>query len=181
VSAIGEAKIRSYDGLLAPSVVLWRQWLELYEDKFDRFFYNVRVGAGTRIPFNATPETRRMWWADSALRIDAVGERTNQTWVIEISPRVTSRVTGNLQLYAHLIPLYQGQNAVKRDVIANRNAEDFLIDTEIREIIIPALICQSIGLDMRATVEKAGIVIFEFPFQQMPKLPTQFMPSTLAA
>ena len=176
--AIGESKKRTYDGLLQASIDLWRRWLTLYEDRFETFYYNVRVGAGTRPPAATTPDMQRAWWASTCLRIDAVGERENQTWVIEISPRVTSRVTGNLQLYTHLIPLYQGQNAIKRDVIANRSAEDFLIDTDIREIIIPALVCQSIGLDMRATVEKAGIVIFELPFQEDPKLPEQFMPST---
>ena len=37
----GESKRRSYEGLNEASAALWRRWLELYEDRFERFFYNV--------------------------------------------------------------------------------------------------------------------------------------------
>ena len=175
--AIGESKKNSYENMLPASVTLWRQWLTLYEDRFEAFYYNVRVGAGVRPPADTRPDMVRAWWADTALRIDAVGERENQTWVIEIAERPSAKILGNLQLYSHLLPKYQGTNAERPDVIQSRHATDLVIQTEIRAIIIPALICRFLGFDMQAVVERAGVYVFKFPGTGSPTLPTQFMPS----
>lgn len=174
----GEDKKRGYDGLTDISADLWRRWLRLYQDRFDTFYYNVRVGAGVRPPDSSKPEDKRMWWSVTALRIDVVGERENQTWAIEIAERPSTKIFGSLQLYAHVLPLYQGQSATRRDVIEARNATDFLLQTDIREIIVPALVCRFLGSDMQAAVEKAGIIPFVFPGAGLPKLPPQFLPST---
>ena len=84
MSPVGESKLSSYDGLLANSTELWRKFLKLYEDRFDKFWYNVRVGAGTRPPLATSPEMQRMWWATTCLRIDVVGERPGESWVFEV-------------------------------------------------------------------------------------------------
>jgi len=175
--AIGESKKRSYENMSTVSADLWRRWLELYEDRFDRFYYNVRVGAGVRPPADVSDAMKRAWWADTALRIDAVGERENQTWVFEIAERPSVKILGNLQLYVHLLPRYQGSNAERLDVIESRAARDFLIPTAIRPIVIPALICRFLGFDMAEVVRKAGIIRFVFPGVGRPILPTQFLPS----
>lgn len=176
--AIGESKKRTYDGLAEASIALWRRWLELYEDRFDRFFYNVRVGAGTRPRADLSPEDRRIWWSLTSLRIDAVGEREGQTWCFEIAERPSLKMLGALQLYTHILPLYQGQNPPRLDVIQDRHAEDFLLPTTIQDRVMPALVCRFLGLDMAAVVEKAGILTFVFPGAGYPKLPAQFLPST---
>lgn len=175
-----ESQRRSYEGLNEASAALWRRWLELYEDRFERFFYNVRVGAGVRPPADLSPEMKRDWWALTCLRIDAVAERENQTWCIEIAERPSTKILGSLQLYTHVLPLYQGQAPPRRDVIEARNAQDFLLPTDIRPIVIPALVCRFLGSDMAAVVEKAGIWAFVFPGAGAPKLPAQFLPGTLS-
>ena len=175
--AIGEAKRNSYENMSTASADLWRRWLKLYEDRFETFFYNVRVGAGVRPPADTTPEMKRAWWAETCLRIDAVGERADQTWCIEIAERPSAKILGQLQLYCHLLPKYQGTNAERPDVIESRNATDFLLPTMIRPIIVPALICRFLGQDMRAVVERAGIWVFVFPGSGSPSLPPQFLPS----
>jgi hypothetical protein len=127
-----------------------------------------------------SPELKRDWWALTALRIDVVAERQNQTWCIEVAERPSTKVLGSLQLYAHVLPLYQGRNPPRRDVIEARHAEDFLLPTDIREIVIPALVCRFLGADMAAVVQQAGIYAFVFPGAGLPKLPPQFLPSTLS-
>jgi hypothetical protein len=170
-----------YPGLVSASADLWEKWVELYGDRFETVYYNVRAGAGVRPPPGYTPAMERAWWADTTKRLDAVAERENQTWAIEISERPGADHLGRLQLYVRLLRLYQGQNAQRRDVIAARSAEDFLIPTDIREIIVPALICRFMGADFRATIEAAGILIFQFPGAGYPKLPPQFLPSVQTA
>jgi hypothetical protein len=174
---IGEHLKRSFEGLNEASIALWKRWLELYEDRFDSFYYNVRVGAGVRPPADLSPEMKRDWWAVTALRIDVVAERENQTWCIEIAERPSTKILGSLQLYAHVLPLYQGQAPPRIDVIRDRQATDFLLPTDIREIVIPALVCRFLGADMGATIANAGIVTFVFPGAGAPKLPAQFLPS----
>lgn len=80
-----------------------------------------------------------------------------------------------------LLPLCQGQNAQRRDVIAKRSAEDFLLPVNVRRVIIPALICRYLGSDFGATIQKAGIYVFQFPGDGPAKLPAQFLPSTMLA
>jgi len=174
----GESKKRDYPGFVEASTALWRRWLELYEDRFDRFFYNVRVGAGVRPRADFSARDKRDWWALTSLRIDVVGERENQTWCIEVAERPSTKILGSLQLYTHILPLYQGQSPPRLDVIQDRHAEDFLLPTDIRDVVVPALVCRFLGLDMAATVQNAGILAFVFPGSGYPKLPPQFLPAT---
>jgi len=179
MTEILESRKPSYPNMLEASAALWRRWLELYQDKFERWFYNVHVGAGVRPPADLSPAMQRDWWALTALRIDVVAERQDQTWCIEVAERPSAKVLGNLQLYAHLLPLYQGQNPPKLAVIQARYATDLLLPTDIRPIVIPALVCRFLGSDMAAVLQKAGVIPFVFPGAGSPKLPAQFMPATV--
>jgi hypothetical protein len=168
-----------YAGLNDVSAAIWRQWLVLYQDKFEAFWYNVRTGAGVRPPADFPPELKRDWYAITAMRIDVVAEREDQTWVIEVSERPGKKELGALQLYAHTLPLYQGQSPPQLELIKARNAVDFLLPTAIRPVIIPALVCRFLGSDMAAVFATAGIMSFVFPGMGGPKLPPQFLPSTV--
>ena len=164
-----------------PSPPLWLRFPELYQDRPEALHHNVRVGAGLRPAGDATLEMRRNWWATTALRTDAVGERENQTWCLEEEERPGAVILGNLQLYAHLLPFYQGQNAQGRGIIMARHAEDFALPTDIQESVTPALVYRLLGADMAAVVQQAGIYAFVFPGAGLPKLPPQFLPSTLGS
>jgi hypothetical protein len=177
----GEDQRGAYPNMLPASADLWRKWLKLYQDKFEQFYYNVRVGAGVRPPSGLSPDMIRDWWATTALRIDVVGERQDQTWCIEVAERPSTKILGSLQLYTTILPKYQGQNAQKMDVIQARNATDFLLPTMIRAHVIPALICRYLGTDFKDTIHSAGIFVFQFSGSSPPILPTQFLPSTLPA
>jgi len=174
--ATAESQRATFDGLLPASIAVWRMWLGYYARRFERFFYNVRVGAGVRPPADVSPEMKRDWWALTALRIDVVAERADQTWCIEVAERASTKILGALQLYTHVLPLYQGQAPPRLDVIQSRNATSFLLPTDIRPVVIPALVCRFLGSDMAAVVERAGILAFVFPGAGQPRLPTQFLP-----
>jgi len=180
VPLIDEEKRPWYDGLNAVSAEIWRKWLVLYQDKFESFWYNVRCGAGVRPGADMSPALKRDWYAVTAMRVDVVAERENQTWAIEVSERPGAKELGRLQLYSHLLPLYQGQSPPQLDLIKARHAEGFLLPTDIRAIVIPALVCRFLGSDMAATFQKAGVLNFVFPGIGAPKLPPQFLPSVLS-
>lgn len=146
-----------YDGLNQQSADLWRKFLELYEDRFDSFAYNVRVGRGIDPGPSVTEEMRRMWYAVTTKRIDVVAERENQTWVIEIEDRPGARTFGQVALYMYLLPQYQ----------------------PVREILIGAVISARMGYDMGSAFRSQKVWYFVFPPGGKPSLPPQFMPSVL--
>ena len=156
---IGEHLVRDYPGLNAPSVELWRKWLELYEDRFERFDYNVRVGRGIDPGPGVSEEMRAMWYAVTTKRIDVVAERENQTWVVEIEERPGARTFGQVQLYLYLLPQYR----------------------PVREVLVGAVISARMGFDMSAAFRDSRILYFVLPPSGYPKLPPTFLPSTQSA
>jgi hypothetical protein len=77
--ARGESKRPYYEGLNGPSPPLWLRFPELSPDRFEAFSYTARAGAGVRAPGKHPPQMRRDWYAVTALRIDLVRDRENQT------------------------------------------------------------------------------------------------------
>jgi hypothetical protein len=144
-----------YDGLNAQAIALWQQFLRLYQDQFDSFSYNVRVGQGLDPGPGASEAMRKMWYSVTTKRIDVVATRQNQTWVIEIEPRPGMRTLGQLVGYMSLLPKYQ----------------------TTRPVIIAALVCQYLGFDMFGIFHGLNHLIFKFQPGQKPNLPPQFLPS----
>lgn len=151
----GEDKKRSYPGLNDLSADLWRKFLELYQDRFESFEYNVRVGRGIDPGPSVTPEMREMWRAVTTKRIDVVAVRENQTWVIEVEDRPGARTFGQVALYLYLLPQYH----------------------PVREILIGAVISQRMGFDMSRAFRSQQVLYFVFPPSGPPSLPPQFLPS----
>jgi len=98
-----------------------------------------------------------------------------------VRERPGAQEPGRLQPNAHLLPLYQGQSPPQLALIRSRHAEGFLLPTDIRAIVIPALVRHFLGSDMAATFQKAGVLNFVFPGASAPKLPPQFRRSIMAS
>ncbi len=145
-----------FAGLNDIAIALWKQWLLLYQNQFESFEYNVRVGQGLDPGPNATDQMRAMWKAVTTKRIDVVANRQDQTWVIEIEPRPGARTLGQLVLYMDLLPKYY----------------------PARPVVIGALVAQYVGFDMFASFKGQGHYIFKFQPGYKPSLPPQFLPST---
>lgn len=145
-----------FEGLNAPAIDLWRKWLRLYQDKFQGFEYNVRVGQGLDPGPNATDEMRRMWKMLTTKRIDVVAARQNQTWVIEIEPRPGMRTLGQLVGYMGLIGKYY----------------------PVRDVLVGALVAEYVGYDMFGLFHDQDHLIFKFQPGHKPSLPPQFLPTT---
>ena len=154
----GEKNKPWYAGLNEQSIVLWRKFLELYEDRYDSFEYNVRVGRGIDPGPGVSKEMRDMWYAVTTKRLDVVANREDQTWVIEIEERPGARTFGQVLLYLHLLPQYY----------------------PVRKKLIGGLVCARLGFDMTAAFRANEVLYFQFPPGGYPKLPPTFLPSTLS-
>lgn len=151
----GEALKPWYPGLPSHEAYLWRLWLQTYEREFYRFDYNVRVGRGLTPPEPADGAARpdeeryrRMWTMLTQRRIDVVGWRLDETWLIEVDPRPSARALGQLAMYEQLYT-------------------DARPDTGFVQL---AVIAETVSPDVRRTLEGLFAVVFLFP-QSPPELP----------
>jgi|SRR5271156_6533847 len=89
-----------FPGMLPAEVVVFKAWLVLHEAEYERFDYNVRIGAGVD-PGPSVPQYwRDLALASTQLRMDAVGWNGAQPTIIEVKRRATPANIGQLLTYA---------------------------------------------------------------------------------
>lgn len=144
--AFGEHLKRYYPGLTPKEERVWRHWLKEHESEFDAFEYNVHVGEGVKVPPSSFIEqdTVALAMAEAyrkatQLKIDAVGFRNTEVWILEVEDRATSATLGQLQTYGLLLP----------------KARSVLGPIEL------ACVCRFVGNDMLEVFEEAGVLVFQ--------------------
>lgn len=65
---------------------VWNRFLERYGSGWEAFEYDVRVGPASGAARGFDPGTQAVFEALTKLRIDAVGYRPGEIWVLEVSP-----------------------------------------------------------------------------------------------
>lgn len=91
-----------YPHLLPSDIRVWEAFLDKYKTTFKRFDYDIRVGEG-RDPGKNYPEKIRQMGLDlSQRRIDAVGYRDNEIYIIEITTSAGLKAVGQLMAYPTL-------------------------------------------------------------------------------
>ena len=104
---------------------LFRRWLILHENEFERFDFDVRVGEGAREPVPTLDKIAQGFVTLTQKRIDVVAHRPGEIWIIEVRPRADQTALGNLMGYR---TLYQRQfspaETVKLMVITDRIGDD---------------------------------------------------------
>lgn len=88
--------------MLPPDVPLWHRFLDRYASYFERFYYNVRVGGPDMNKVNVSEALKKMWYASTAKRIDAIGEMKNELWIIEVASSPYLRAVGQCLSYKFL-------------------------------------------------------------------------------
>jgi len=97
-----EADRLRFPGMLPAEVVVFKAWLVLHEKEYDRFEYNVHIGAGV----DPGPSVSQ-YWRDLAikatqLRMDAVAYKGVTPALIEVKRRATPANIGQLITYGIL-------------------------------------------------------------------------------
>ena len=81
---------------------IWERYLGEHCREFLWFYYNVHVGGF----LNSAPEIpesiQKAWWKSTAKRIDAIGEKEKEIWIIEVSARPGFRAVGQVMTYQYL-------------------------------------------------------------------------------
>jgi hypothetical protein len=88
--------------MLPPDVPLWHLFLDRYAATFEAFYYNVRVGGPSFDGLDVDLTYAKMWYASTAKRIDAIGEKKNELWIIEVASSPYLRAVGQCLSYKFL-------------------------------------------------------------------------------
>lgn len=88
--------------MLPSDVPLWNLFLDRYASNFERFFYNVRVGGPSFEGLDVDLAMAKMWYASTAKRIDCIGEKKKEIWIIEVASSPYLRAVGQCLSYKFL-------------------------------------------------------------------------------
>jgi hypothetical protein len=123
--------------MLQQDIPLWHKFLDRCASLFLKFYYNVRVGGPDISRLEGDEEIKRMWYASTAKRIDVIGERENEIWIIEVAHSPFLRAVGQCLSYPFLW------------------AQDPKIDKPFKMI----LLCPFIDSDLRRILRHYGVTI----------------------
>lgn len=119
---------------------MFRLWLVSKGQGFSGFMFDVRVGEGQILISSDGEPYSRMWYELTKKRIDVLGFRDNETWLIEIKRKLNLMVIGQMDLYTSLLwetafpdgPLVRAviTSALDPDIVPimkNKSIEIFLV------------------------------------------------------
>jgi len=88
-----------FPGMLPREIIIFRNWLRMYETQYDRIEYNVRIGSGLD-PGPTWPDyVRQSAIANTQLRIDAVAYKGDAVTLIEVKDKAGASALGQLLTY----------------------------------------------------------------------------------
>lgn len=115
----------NFPGMLPREIIVWKAWLELHEKEYERFDYNVRVGAGDDPGPSYSDDIRRMAIANSQKRLDAIAYQGPNPFIFEVKDRAQLSAVGQLigydALWKHDHP---GEPAPTLVLVTNRTTAD---------------------------------------------------------
>lgn len=88
--------------MLPADVAVWDRFLDLYGHEFVGFRYDVHVGGEVERQSAWTKKIFHMASWLAAKRIDAVGYKAGETWIIEVKPEAGVTAIGQLVAYKML-------------------------------------------------------------------------------
>ena len=116
--------------MLPADVPLWHRFLDRYASNFERFFYNVRVGGPDVSTIEGDEVLKRMWYLNTAKRIDAIGEKENEIWIIEVASSPYLRAVGQMLTYHFLWNLDPKINKPVKDVLLC-----YYLDSDLEKVL----------------------------------------------
>jgi len=92
----------SYPHMAKNDAVLWERFLADYAGNFLAFAYDVALGG--YLPDEPADDlaVRKMWQYSTACKIDALGERPDDLWIIEVRPHANVASIGSVLCYTLL-------------------------------------------------------------------------------
>ena len=128
-----------YYHMLPADVELWAAWVATGEYLPDEVWYDVKVGSGPDLGGDDPEYIVRYSASCWRKRIDVVGRRGLDYWIIEVKPRAGAMALGQALFYSDL---FEREFAVAGDVV-------------------PVIVTDVVDKDVLPAMERAGVVVCE--------------------
>ncbi len=130
-------QVAAFPHMAKRDAAIWLRFLKTHGDEFIGFSYDVALG-GLIMPEDTGDEAmRRGYQYSTAVKIDAVGWKGNQVWVIEVRPEAHIGTFGAPIGYALLFQ------------------RELLTDLPI----VPCIVCESIQIDVGWLCAQVGVQV----------------------
>ena len=126
-----------YPHMAKNDAVLWERFLDEYGPNFLRFAYDVALGGVLADVATVDAATRTGFQYSTALKIDALGERVDDLWVIEVRPSAGVSALGAALCYTVLAsadPL--ATKPLFPVVVTDRCSADIQLCAEALEVLV---------------------------------------------
>lgn len=125
-----------YPHMFKLDVAVWERFLDRYSELYEGFYYDVVVGKEIKGVDHLDIPYQKDAWVLSQLRIDAIGERTESTDIIEVKPRGNMAAIGQLLTYKELyIKEYSPKKHVRMILVAGEIDPNIISLTEKHKIV----------------------------------------------
>lgn len=96
---------------------IWERFKVKYSDQFQGYYYDVALGTPAPVPPDVESGLVQMWERLTVYRIDAVGVRGDEWWIIEVRPDAGPGALGALMTYGTLWDIEAKELPQKRLVL----------------------------------------------------------------
>ena len=126
-----------YPHMLKEDYPVWDAFLNQNLALFERIYYDVRIGGVLSTDPTIPEKDRKMFYDNTAKRIDVLAETKDELWIVEVATRPGLRAVGQLQTYLAL----------------------WMEDPKILKTTKAVLVCQSIDADMERSLVFYGMYV----------------------
>lgn len=125
-------------GMLPKDVPTWKRFALLKPPGFLNWYFNVRVGTAPVVDDPGSAAYVQMWSDINRKRIDCLGLRADQIWLVEVSEDPSNTALGQVQLYTAL----------------------FAEETDDPRPILPVILAQRIDADLARVCAAQGVFVY---------------------
>lgn len=98
-------------------VAIWERFIAKYPNMFDEVIYDLHVGGKPDIAPDTAPEMVKSWVMLNQKKIDVVGFKGAQVFIVEVKPDAGASAVGQVLNYKQLYNMYIDPGAVCIPVI----------------------------------------------------------------
>ncbi len=113
--AMPYGKLATYPHMGPADAAIWDRFISANPGRFQRVWYDFRVGDEAAVPDECSTRARDCWWDLTYWRVDVVAEDAEKIYVIEIKPLANAKALGQADSYAML---YEEDEKPSKPVVA---------------------------------------------------------------
>lgn len=116
---------------------LWERFQAAHGSEYELFYFDASLGTPSEVAADAPPELAKMWTRITSKRMDVVGRKPGEWWILEMRPNASSGALGTVLTYRELWrSAPPDSDPVRAAIVTDRPDPDLLILAPKNDILI---------------------------------------------